>query len=120
MPVVRVRMPVYLPQFVLKRLRWIKLTLLERRQPRLNLWGDRSVEWSFIAAHMLMGPGEALDFGSGASHMSLIAARRGFRVTALDLEPQLLPWRHSSARLVQGDLLQVTFPANHFDIIINC
>jgi SAM-dependent methyltransferase len=66
------------------------------------------------------GPGKALDFGSGSSYMSLLAALRGFEVIALDLEPQTFPWRHPAVRFIQGDLLKLDLPTNHFDLIINC
>jgi len=101
-------------------LRQLKRAITVRYRPTRNLWGDRDVEYSFIAAHMPNGGGKALDFGSGYSYMSLLAALRGFEVIALDLEPQTFPWRHPAVRFIQGDLLKLDMPANHFDLIINC
>jgi SAM-dependent methyltransferase len=117
MPVVRLSISVFLPDLVYYPLRQLKWRFLSQTP---NLWGDRDVEYSFIAAHMPSGPGYALDFGSGASYMSLLAARRGFRVIALDLEPQNFAWHHPRVQFIQGDLLRIDLPAHHFDLIINC
>jgi len=120
MPIIRLSIPVYLPMALYRPLRQLKHAIISRYRPTRNLWGDRDVEYSFIAAHMPNGPGKALDFGSGSSYMSLLAALRGFEVIALDLEPQTFPWRHPAVRFIQGDLLKLDMPANHFDLIINC
>lgn len=120
MPIVRVRIPIYLPSWLYRPLRAMKQALVDSRKPKINLWGDRDVEWSFCAAHRPDGPGEALDFGSGASYMSLIAARKGFQVTALDLEPQTFLWRHPQVTFVQGDLLKMDWQPERFDLVINC
>jgi hypothetical protein len=120
MPIVRLSIPVYLPMALYRPLRRLKRAITDRNRPTRNLWGDRDVEYSFIAAHMPNGPGKALDFGSGSSYMSLLAALRGFEVIALDLEPQTFPWRHPGVRFIQGDLLELDLPTNHFDLIINC
>jgi SAM-dependent methyltransferase len=120
MPIVRLNIPVYLPMALYRPLRRLKRAISDRNRPTRNLWGDRDVEYSFIAAHMPKGPGKALDFGSGSSYMSLLAALRGFEVIALDLEPQTFPWRHPAVRFIQGDLLELDLPTNHFDLIINC
>lgn len=115
MHVVRISIPIYLPNRLYHLLRrWA------RHRFHRNLWGDRDIEYSFIAAHMPTGPGEALDFGSGASYMSLLAARRGFRVIALDLEQQTLAWLHPAVQFVQGDLLKREWLPNQFDLVINC
>lgn len=117
MAIVRVPVPIYLPETLYRLGRRLKHTLSPARR---NLWGDRDIEWSFVAAHLPFGPGDALDFGSGACFLSLIAARRGFRVVALDLEAQALPWRNSEVVFVQGDLLKLDLPADHFDVVTNC
>ena len=85
-----------------------------------NLSGDRDIEWSWVSAHIPYGPGEALDFGPGASFLGLIAAQRGFEVTAIDLEPVHWYYVHKKLHFVQGDILKVDLPAKHFDLIINC
>jgi len=66
------------------------------------------------------GPGEALDFGSKDSYMGLIAARRGFRVIALDLEPQHFFWVHPNFRFVIGDILKMDLAPGCLDLVINC
>jgi len=85
-----------------------------------NLVGDRDIEWSWVCSQMPSGPGAALDFGPGGSHSPLIAAQRGFNVTAVDLEPVRWPYVHLRLRLVQGDILKLTLPEGHFDLVINC
>jgi SAM-dependent methyltransferase len=88
--------------------------------PPQDLSGDRAVEWSWVAARMPPGPGRALDFGCGQSDLSLIAAQRGFSVTAIDLLPASWPYRHEGIRFVQGDILDLPLPEGHFDLILNC
>ena len=95
--------------------------LLGRLRPRQpNLAGDRDIEWSWIAAQMPPGPGEALDFGSGDSPLALVAAQRGYAVTAVDLERLSPPYVHPALRFLQGDVLTVALPERHFDVVLNC
>lgn len=88
--------------------------------PVPNLKGDRDLEYSWVAAHLPDGPGEAMDFGCGPSWMGLLAARKGFRVTAVDLLPVTWPYRHAGLHFVQGDIFDLRFPRDHFDLILNC
>ncbi len=88
--------------------------------PKPNLLGDRSVEWSWVAAHLGHEGGEVLDFGSGGSLLSLLAARRGYRVTAIDVHPVTWWYRHPRMRCVQADLFQFAGSETLFDVIINC
>jgi SAM-dependent methyltransferase len=69
---------------------------------------------------MPSGPGELLEFGPEYSHLGLIAARRGLKVTALDLELHLPLWEHAEVRFIQGDILKLALPSRHFDVVINC
>ena len=85
-----------------------------------NLRGDREVENSWIAANMPDGPGEALDFGCGAGWLGLLAARRGFKVTAIDLQPVNWYYEHPHLRFIQGDVFELPLAQEHFDLIINC
>lgn len=85
-----------------------------------NLTGDRDIEWSWIASQMPPGSGEALDFGPGGSYLGLVAARRGFNVTAVDLEAVRWYYTHPQLRFVQGNILKLHLPKGHFDLIINC
>jgi SAM-dependent methyltransferase len=113
---VTVTVPVYLPNWLYLRLRLWKRKL----GAPLNLLGDRDVEWSWVAAHIPSGPGEALDFGPGGSYLGLTAAQRGFEVTAIDLEPVRWYYVHQKLHFVHGDILKVGLPAKHFDLVINC
>lgn len=85
-----------------------------------NLLGDRDIEWSWTASQMPSGPGEALDFGTGGSHLGLIAAQRGFKVTAVDLGKVEWHYTHPELRFIQGDIARLPLPAEHFDLVINC
>jgi len=120
MPPIRINIPLYLPAWLYRLLRYLKHLVFGDKGRRLNLWGDRDVEWSFISSEIPTGGGRALDFGCGGSYMSLIAAFRGFQVTALDLETQNPPWRHLMVNFVVGELFKMDFPKNYLDLIINC
>lgn len=85
-----------------------------------NLAGDRDIEWSWISSQMPSGPGEALDFGNGGSFLGLIAAQRGFHVTAVDLGPVQWSYAHPNLRFMEGDILKLPLPKDHFDLVINC
>lgn len=85
-----------------------------------DLTGDRDIEWSWVASQMPKGPGEALDFGPGGSSLGLIAAEAGYNVTAVDQQPIVWPYHHPHLRFIQGDILKLSLPNNHFDLIINC
>jgi SAM-dependent methyltransferase len=87
--------------------------------PIPNLKGDRDIEYSWIAANMPEGPGEALDFGSGPSCMGLIAVRKRFNVTAVDIEPIKWFYKHSHFKFIQGDIFKLEFSPAYFDLIIN-
>ena len=69
---------------------------------------------------MPAGPGEALDFGTGGSHLGLIAAQRGFKVTAVDLGSVEWHYAHPELRFIRGDIARLPLPAEHFDLVINC
>src|SRR5713226_6815131 len=86
----------------------------------VNLEGDRDIEWSWVAAHIPSGAGEALDFGSGGSHLGLIAAQRGFHVTSVDLETIPRPYVHPNLSFMDGDLLKLPLPPRRFDLVLNC
>ncbi len=88
--------------------------------PAPNLRGERHVEYSWIAANLPPGPGNALDFASGPEWMGLLAARRGYEVTAFDLQRFDWFYVHPSLTFLQGDILKTNLPTEHFDLIINC
>lgn len=120
MAFVRIQVPFYVPGWLHPPLQRLKRRLAKQGPGYLDLSGDRDVEWSFIAAHMPQGPGEALDFGCDGTYLNLIAARRGFKVVALDLETQVLPWQHPNRRFEKCDLLEASLPEASFDLVINC
>jgi SAM-dependent methyltransferase len=111
-----------LSKLAYKLVPWVPPALLGVlvRKSLPNLSGDRDIEWSWVSANMPEGPGEALDFGPGASFSGLIAAQRGFTVTAVDLEPVEWLYTHDNLKFIQGDILKAELPAKHFDLIINC
>jgi hypothetical protein len=107
--------------FPCRALRKVRRWIRSPDRPRIpNLLGDRDIEWSWIASQMPSSPGEALDFGPGGSHQALIAAQRGFNVTAVDLESVHWPYVHPGLRFIQGDILKLPLPTEHFDLVINC
>lgn len=120
MPRLQVAIPIYLPDWLHLKLRAIKKRW-RKKQPQLkNLAGDRDIEWSWIASQMPAGSGEALDFGNGGSLLGLIAAQRGFHVTAIDLKNIQWDYTHPQLHFLRGDLLELSLSAGHFDLIINC
>ena len=110
----RINVPVYLPNWLYRGLRFAWHAIRRNSDKGLNLLGDRDIEWSFVAAHIPPGRGPALDFGSGGTYLSLIAAQMGYDVVALDLQPGKPAWFHPQVSFVQGDILQIEFPENHF------
>lgn len=91
-----------------------------REPPAPNLFGDRDIEHSWVAANLPEGPGRALDFGCGNTWMGLLAARKGFEVIASDLEAVRISYEHPACRFVKSDIRDLDLPVGHFDLIINC
>lgn len=115
-------LPLYLPEPLvafLHRFRDAFRGSQDRGRAR-DLCGDREVEWSWIVANMPLGPGKALDFGTAGSDLGLVAAERGYSVTALDIQPVRWLYRHPSLRFLRGDILSVPIHEQTFDLIINC
>ena len=88
--------------------------------PHLDLSGDRDIEWSWVNANMPEGPGFALDFGPGGSQLATVAALRGFDTIGVDLLDKERPFLLPTLRFINGDILKLNLPHNHFDLIINC
>jgi SAM-dependent methyltransferase len=116
----RVRVSVPVPEGLYGALRGLKRGLKPSVEDERDLTGDRDIEWSWVAARVPPGPGEALDFGCGDSHLGVVAAHRGFRVTAVDLGPVAWPYRHERLEFLQGDILGLPLEASRFDLVINC
>lgn len=116
--------PVYLPEPLYRLLRTLRGHLTSiGHQGRLDLSGDREIEWSWIVRYIPFLPqsGRALDFGSGPSgYLGLTAARCGYQVTCLDLEPVAWAFDHPLLRSLQGDVKDVSLQEEDLDLVINC
>jgi SAM-dependent methyltransferase len=115
--------PVYLPRWIHNPLLKLKRTFIPAAKvdpPRTNIYGERDVEWSFLSSEIPDGPGKALEFGCEKAYMSLVAAQKGYCVTANDLQEQQFLWQHPGVKFLSGDFLALDLPDNYFDIIINC
>lgn len=86
----------------------------------LNLMGDRDVEWAWVAATLPENPGRVLDLGPATSSTPMMAALRGGKVEALDLDPPVVSFSHANIRYIKGDILHAGLPSGYFDTIINC
>jgi SAM-dependent methyltransferase len=115
--------PIYLPDSMYPLLVAVRQRLAsasDTEHGKANLLGDRDIEWSWVAAHIPPGPGEALDFGNGGSPLALLAAQRGFNVTAVDLGDVEWPYVHCGLHFMRGDILKLGLPEGRFDLVINC
>jgi SAM-dependent methyltransferase len=116
----RVHISVPLPEGIYGALRGIKRGLRARVEGGRDLSGDRDIEWSWVAARIAPGSGEALDFGCAESPLGVVAAHAGFRVTAVDLGAITWPYRHERLAFLQGDILELPLEDGRFDLVINC
>lgn len=114
--------PVYLPSWLYSLLVKVKRTLIPQSKGStgISIWGERNVEWSFLSKEMPDGPGEAIEFGCEQGYMSLLAAQKGFRVLANDLQQQSFTWQHPNVEFRAGDFLGLEIPRDHYDLAINC
>jgi len=127
MPVLKIAIPIPIPGFLHRGLKKIRGALFHQSAKSatvgsqgLNLEGDRDIEWTWISAHMPAGPGKALDFGTGDSHLAFQAALCGFDVTSIDLGPVSRYYSHPKVRYLQADLLTMDLPKGSFQLVINC
>lgn len=90
------------------------------RYPIPNIAGDRDIEWSWVAAHLPVGPGLALDFGSGGSSLALVAAMRSYKVTAIDLQEPDWLYEHPNLGFQRQDVLDGSLQSDVYDVVINC
>ena len=81
-----------------------------------NLRGDRDIEWSWIVANLPDGPGEALDLGCGTGPPGLIAARRGYKTTAIDLAPVRWFYAHPNLNFIQKDIFDLKAKPQALDL----
>ena len=116
----RVQLSVPLPEGIYGALRGLKRSLRPGPADGRDLSGDRDIEWSWVAARIPRGSGEAIDFGCGESPLGVVAAHAGFRVTAVDLGAVVWPYRHERLAFLQGDILELPLEDGRFDLVINC
>jgi SAM-dependent methyltransferase len=117
--------PIYVPIQLYSSLTKLKRVFIPPARARgvvlkVNIRGERDVEWTFLSTNMPDGPGKAIDFGCEAGHMSLLAAQKGYHVLAVDLQDQPFTWSHPSVEFAKGDFLKMNFPRESFDLAINC
>ena len=122
--------PIYVPNWLHDPLVRLKRAIIPQAEPpsqpepppipKIDIIAERDVEWSFMSAEMPNGPGEAFDFGCEYGYMSLLAAQKGFHVTANDLQDQKFMWQHPNVEFCRGDFLSLKLPPNQFDLVINC
>ena len=116
----RVHLSVPLPDGVYGALRGLKRGLRSSAEDARDLSGDRDIEWSWVAARIPPGTGEAIDFGCGESPLGIAAAHAGFQVTAVDLAEVAWPYRHERLTFLQGDILELPLEEGRFNLVINC
>jgi SAM-dependent methyltransferase len=114
--------PIYLPGWLLKAVLAVKRFFVpsDSITPAVDLAGDRTIEWSYIAARLPVGPASVLDFGCGDGSVSIHAVQKGCTVLALDLQPGPFAWSHPQVEIRSGDLLKLSLPEHSFDVILNC
>jgi len=123
--------PVYLPAWLHRSVVKLKRVFIAptpivptvhvaRTAESVDVSWERDVEWSFLSREMPDGPGEAIEFGCEHGYMSLMAAQKGFRVLATDLQEQSFPWRHPLVEFRKGDFLEMDLVNNYYDLAINC
>ena len=85
-----------------------------------NLIGDRDIEHLRITPNMPEGLGLASDFGSRQVALRLLAARKGFSVISIDLEPVIWYDEPLSLKFLQEDILKLALQSYHYDVDVNC
>ncbi len=96
----------------------IRLSELGQDPTKLDLAGDRLLEWSWVAAHLPENLGRVLDFGCGETFLGLTAAMKGGMVTGLDRQVVHLPYQQDNLQVQTTDILD--YEGEPFDSIINC
>lgn len=113
--------PIYLPSWLGKAIVDLKRALVPPASvPQIDIRGERNVEWSFIISCMPDGPGNAIEFGCEQGFMSFMAAEKGYKVVANDLQEQHFYWQHPNVEFLVGDFVTAQLPSNFFDLAINC
>lgn len=88
-------------------------------QPLLD--GDRYVEFAWMGAQMPTGTGACLDVGCGRySPLGLMAALKGWKVVATDLQEISWDYLHPRLMFFQKDVRSLKESLLHFQLILNC
>jgi SAM-dependent methyltransferase len=77
---------------------------------------SRDSEYKFVYRHVLGDNLTILDVGACKSILPLLWAKRGNKITVIDL--QAYPERHQNLSVIQGNFLTYNFPNNAFDIVV--
>src|SRR5262249_31113967 len=107
----------------LKRVGWYLIRLADSWTPkdRLDLSGDREIEWSWVAGNLPERPGDVLDFGPSSASSGLIAAFRGGKVIGLDLEgPPKASYLYPNYEGRRENRLSYDCGETRFATVINC
>jgi hypothetical protein len=99
---------------------FIGLSEIGKDPSALDLSGDRTIEWSWVAAHIPDNPGKVLDFGCGDASLSLVAVVKGGDVIGLDQQQLNLSYKIKNLNIQRGDMIDYDFGEARFDVIINC
>ncbi|MEU5956478.1 methyltransferase domain-containing protein [Streptomyces sp. NPDC047525] len=80
-------------------------------------WAERLGDW------LPQAPGDVLDLGCGTGSLSLLAAGRGHRVTAVDLSPNMVERAREKlsgheAEVLVGDAAEPPVEGRRFDVIL--
>ncbi|GGS01431.1 SAM-dependent methyltransferase [Streptomyces aureoverticillatus] len=80
-------------------------------------WADRLADW------LPDEPGDVLDVGCGTGSLSLLAAERGHRVTAVDLSAEMVARARQKlaehgARVLVGDAARPPVGEHRFDVVL--
>jgi 2-polyprenyl-3-methyl-5-hydroxy-6-metoxy-1,4-benzoquinol methylase len=106
-------------------------TGLEETIPSLTIRPFRLWEytWLYKALQLSAGGLNVLDLGGPASHLSILAALAGCRVTSIDINPAFVQAAQECARALDltsleprlGDMRDLSaFSDEHFDVVISC
>ncbi len=87
---------------------------------RLDLYGDRDVEWAWIGSRMPLKPRRVLDLGPATSSTPLVASYGAEEVVCFDLTPEPTTFDAPNIRYVEGDILKNPIPSPPYDTIVNC
>ena len=78
---------------------------------------ERIVEMPFVLRSITEGERLILDLGCCESALPLELAHLGYKVVGVDQREYLIS--HPNFRFVQGDICQLSFPSNLFDVVVS-